>query len=187
MGPFNPYFPNNYQNIYQNHMAPQMNRFSNPDNQYQWYQNQPYQNQNINNVQPQIPQVLPGMMVDSVKVVDAMLVPLDGSITYFPKTDGTEIYTKRIQENGESRVDIYKLTPSSSGTQPVLDSNGVNREDIEKIYSDISEVKKSLESNLEAIHSEMNNILNRFDELKDGIITPNGKNSSLNNKVKGVK
>ncbi|MDE7425339.1 MAG: hypothetical protein K2N51_16905 [Lachnospiraceae bacterium] len=184
MNPYNPYFFNNYQNGYPNYMAPQMNRLNNLENQYQ-----AYQNQNMNQVpnMNQTPQVLQGKAVDSIDVVKAMDVPLDGSITYFPKTDGTAIYTKQLQSDGTSRINTYEISINSGNMPSVFPNNGVNKEDIEKIYSDISEVKKSLEDNLEAIHREMNSLLNRFDEFQGEMMVANEKNLSSNNKTKGAK
>lgn len=180
MNPYNPYFFNNYQNGYQGYMAPQMNRLNQLENQYQGYQNQ-----NINQNMNQIPaQVLQGKAVDSIDVVKAMDVPLDGSVTYFPKTDGTAIYTKQLQSDGTSRINTYEISINSGNMPSNFTSNGVNKEDIEKIYSDISEVKTSLKETKETIHSEINNLLNRFDDLEQGI---KGYPSSISAKSKGVK
>lgn len=81
-----------------------------PYNYQPMYQNmqQPMQ-QPIQKVQPteQFPR-LQGKSVDSVDVVKAMDIPLDGSISYFPLTDGTAIVSKQLQQDGTSKTVIYK-------------------------------------------------------------------------------
>ena len=184
MNPFNPYLYNNYQNGYPNYMSPQMNRLNQLENQYQSYQNQGMNQNiapNINNIQNQ---VLQGKAVDSLDVVKAMDVPLDGSITYFPKTDGTAIYTKQLQTDGTSRISTYEISINSGDMPSVFPNNGVKKEDIEKIYSDISEVKSSLKETKESIHNEITNLFNRFDELEQGI---KGGTNSISTKLKGAK
>ena len=81
-----------------------------PYNFQPMYQNmqQPMQ-QPIQKVQPteQFSR-LQGKSVDSVDVVKAMDIPLDGSISYFPLTDGTAIVSKQLQQDGTSKTVIYK-------------------------------------------------------------------------------
>lgn len=85
------------------YMQPQMQRM---EQQYAPMQ-QPTQ------PQPQVqtynkPVGLQGKSVDSVDVVKAMDIPLDGSISYFPLTDGSAIVTKQLQPDGTSKTVVYK-------------------------------------------------------------------------------
>ena len=52
--------------------------------------------------------------IDMVKVAD---IPMDGNMYYFPKADGTEIYTKQFGVDGRTRILTFK---------PVLDENPSN-------------------------------------------------------------
>lgn len=85
----------------------------------------PYQQQIANNqqminqlsqgqYQPQAPtpqvQGLNGKFVDSIESVKATDVMMDGSIMFFPSTDGKAIYTKQLQADGTSRVLTYTAT-----------------------------------------------------------------------------
>lgn len=82
---------------------------------YQYQYQQPQQQQNIqqpisNKIQPiETFNRLQGKSVDSIDVVKAMDIPLDGSVSYFPLTDGTAIVTKQLQQDGTSKTLIYKL------------------------------------------------------------------------------
>ena len=66
--------------------------------------------------QPYIPSMQPisnptsllGKAVESIDVVRAMDIPFDGSISYFPLTDGSAIITKQLQNDGTSRTVVYK-------------------------------------------------------------------------------
>lgn len=82
--PYNPYY-----------IQPQMNRM----NQYMPPQQAPTYNP---------PSGLQGKSVDSLEVVKAMDIPLDGSISYFPLVDGSAIVTKQLQQDGTSKTVIFK-------------------------------------------------------------------------------
>lgn len=61
---------------------------------------------------PQIPvntNTLNGKMVDSIDVVRATDIPMDGSTHYFPKADRTEVYSKRWLPNGTTETLMYRL------------------------------------------------------------------------------
>ena len=51
---------------------------------------------------------LQGKSVESLDVVRAMDIPLDGSISYFPLTDGSAIVSKQLQSDGTSKLTIYR-------------------------------------------------------------------------------
>lgn len=98
---------NYYNNMYGNPYQQQMKQF----NQQQVQQ---YMPQNF--TQPIIPQQsifnkvseIQGKPVDSIEVVKAMDIALDGSINYFPLTDNSAIVTKQIQQDGTSKIIVYK-------------------------------------------------------------------------------
>ena len=58
-----------------------------------------------------------GKMVDSIDVVKATDIPMDGNAYYFPKADGTEVYCKQWLQNGTTRILTFK---------PVLDAETNN-------------------------------------------------------------
>ena len=58
-----------------------------------------------------------GKMVDSIDVVKATDIPMDGNAYYFPKADGTEIFGKQWLQNGQTRILTFK---------PVLDADDNN-------------------------------------------------------------
>ena len=97
--------------------------YNNPyfNNPYQGYN--PYMQQRQDGYQNTIPQYTPiqatqqiqqrsvglqGKMVDSLDVVRATDIPLDGTISYFPIADGTAIVSKQLQMDGTSKTIIYK-------------------------------------------------------------------------------
>jgi hypothetical protein len=55
-----------------------------------------------------------GKVVESVDIVKVTDIPMDGNVYYFPKADGTEIYSKQFMVNGQTRILTFK---------PVLDDN----------------------------------------------------------------
>lgn len=171
---FNPNFaPNN------NYLSPQMNRLQQMEQQYQGFSGAGYPQNNMQMMNPaqisQGPMMIQGKVVDSIEVVKAMDVPLDGSITYFPKADGTAIYTKQLQKDGTSKINMYEIKNEANDAQVNLVGSSVSKEDIEKIYDDISEVKKSLDES-------MSGIIKRFDDFKEDFNKEIVYKAKLNNR-----
>lgn len=118
---------------------------------------QPYQpnNTNMSIIQQQplnvVKSGLQGKQVDSVEVVKATDVPLDGSISYFPLTDNSAIVTKQLQVDGTSKITIYKPIDEQKSEVKYLTSedlekalNGLNFDEIEDIKEEIKDIKKQL-------------------------------------------
>lgn len=135
---------NNY-NPYYNYMQPQIPRVDTPFTQPPTQQPvQPMYKQNIG---------LQGKSVDSLEVVKAMDIPLDGSVSYFPLLDGSAIITKQLQQDGTSKMVIFK--PIDGTTEPnnpkyitEEDMNialkNVNVKDIKEIKDDIKNLKRQI-------------------------------------------
>lgn len=48
-----------------------------------------------------------GKIVDSVDIVKVTDIPMDGNTYFFPKADGTEVYSKRWLPNGSTEINTY--------------------------------------------------------------------------------
>ena len=105
----NPYFQNNpYQQPMYNPMAPYQERL----NQMQAHYNQQpvvQQNQAMS---------LNGEIVDSIDVVKAKNVDMSGQPTFYPKSDLSEVYVKRLMADGTSQIVTYKVVQPEE-TKPV--------------------------------------------------------------------
>lgn len=127
-----------------------------------------------NYMQPQIPRVEPqftqpqqppqqamfkqpvglqGKSVDSLDVVKAMDIPLDGSVSYFPLLDGSAIITKQLQQDGTSRMIIYRPVENEKETPmpkyvTIEDMNAalkdVNSNEIKEIKDSIKTLKRQV-------------------------------------------
>ena len=136
--PFYSQMNNNYQTPTQN---PYMDRMA----QLQQYQ------QSLQ--QPIVPTQTPvsnqmsalGKMVDSIDVVKATDIPMDGNTYYFPKADGTEVYCKQWLQNGTTRILTFK---------PVLEDS------LNNLPSDTEKLKISLSDEVTDV------FMKRFDELE---------------------
>ena len=113
----------------------------NPYNPYFNYNQQsqqmqtPRQNQQI--YKPQNSIGLQGKVVDSLDVVKATDIPYDGSVSYFPLTDGTAIITKQLQQDGTSKLVIYK--PITESEDPSKITKYVTETDFEKQLKDMDD------------------------------------------------
>lgn len=115
-----PYVTPNYYTQYQQQINPYMQRMENLQQFQQALQQPPTFQSNF----PIINKVVEN--IDMVKVAD---IPMDGNMYYFPKADGTEIYTKQFGIDGRTRILTFK---------PVLDenpSNSPSEEEKLKIYA----------------------------------------------------
>lgn len=144
MQPYQSFYPqmnNNYQMPMQN---PYMDRMA----QLQQYQ------QSLQ--QPIVPTQTPvsnqisalGKMVDSIDVVKATDIPMDGNTYYFPKADGTEVYCKQWLQNGTTRILTFK---------PVLEDN------LNNLSPDTEKLKIGLSDEVTEV------FMKRFDELEKRI------------------
>lgn len=89
-----------------------------------------------------------GKMVDSIDVVKATDIPMDGNAYYFPKADGTEVYCKQWLQNGTTRILTFK---------PVSEDNP------NKVSSDTEKLKIGLSDEVTEV------FMKRFDELEKRI------------------
>lgn len=87
----------------------------------------------IPSVQAAKPTGLLGKSVDSIEVVKATDIPLDGSISYFPLADGSAIVTKQLLTDGTSKTVVYRPTEEEAKN----DFKYVTMEDLEKSIKDI--------------------------------------------------
>ena len=138
--------------MYGNHFYGQPQRFQPMDQLGQQFNNQ-YMS-TIQQVNTQMN--LLGKSVDSIEVVKAMDIPLDGSISYFPLTDGSAIVTKKLQADGTSKTVIYKPVEESKG-----DTKFLVMEDLENIINDINDMKD--------LKEQFSSVKKDIKELKDKI------------------
>lgn len=146
-------------------------------NQYNPYMNRFYGQQQANIPQPidlpmqqqNTPQValnrqniLYGKQVDSLEVVKAIDIPLDGSISYFPLANGSAIITKQLQQDGTSKITIYEPKTQKD------DIKFATIEDIDKRLEkiDFSEID-DLKDDLEDLKKELKDIKNKLKNKKE--------------------
>lgn len=146
-------------------------------NQYNPYMNRFYGQQQANMPQPMemsiqqqnTPQmalnrqnILCGKQVDSLEVVKAIDIPLDGSISYFPLTNGSAIVTKQLQQDGTSKITIYEPKLEKENTK------FATIEDIDKRLEklDFSEID-DLKDDLEDLKKELKDIKNKLKTKKE--------------------
>ena len=123
-----PYPAYNYTNYQQ---QPQM-QMNNP----MGYFTAPMQQQ-MQQVQQMQQPVINGKLVESIESVKLTDVPMDGSSYYFPKADGTEIYTKRWLANGSTEVAVYKriINEEPEAVESKFDFNEMESNIMEKLNS----------------------------------------------------
>ena len=105
-----------------------------------------------------------GKVVDSIDIVKATDIPMDGNAYYFPKADGTEVYCKQWLQNGTTRILTFK---------PVLEDNTNN------LSSDTEKLKISLSDEFtEAFMKRFDELEKRIDDLMPKKTTARAKKES---------
>ena len=132
---YNPYYPQQqrFQNVEQPNQQPIMTTYQQP-------------------MQLTKPTTLLGKAVESIDVVKATDIPLDGSISYFPLTDGSAIVSKQLQNDGTSKIIVYKPAKEDKKEAiqfATLDDlqeaiGEIDLSDIQDLKDEIKEIKKQL-------------------------------------------
>ena len=60
---------------------------------------------------------LSGEIVDSIDVVKAKNVDMSGNVTYYPKADLSEIFTKQLMPDGTSKIVTYRAVQPEQNNQ----------------------------------------------------------------------
>lgn len=110
-----PQFPSFYPQMNNGYGQPGVNPYMDRVNYWQQYQQnlqQPMATAQMSGTPQQINVM--GKIVDSIDIVKATDIPMDGNMYYFPKADGTEVFGKQWLMNGQTRILTFK---------PVLDNN----------------------------------------------------------------
>ena len=95
-----------------------------------------------------------GKIVDSVDVVKAMDIPLDGSVSYFPLTDGSAIVSKQLQTDGTSKTVVYKPVIEQEIEMPKYvtfeelkrEIDNIEIADIDDLKDELKDIKKQLKN-----------------------------------------
>ena len=107
---------------------------------------------------------LQGKSVDNVEVVKATDIPLDGSISYFPLTDGSAIVTKQLQQDGTSKTVIYK--PSNEKEEKNLPKY-ITVDELDKAIKKID--NSDLKDELKTIKRQIKDITEDIKDINEDI------------------
>ena len=116
------------------------------------------------------PSGLQGKSVDNVEVVKATDIPLDGSISYFPLTDGSAIVTKQLQQDGTSKTTIYKPVNEEEEIKqgPVFITLEEFNEKIKELSNnDFKDDLKSIKRQIKDLQEDMEDIGKDLKKRKD--------------------
>ena len=101
---------------------------------------------------------LNGKSVDSIDVVKATDIPLDGSVSYFPLTDGSAIVTKALQNDGTTKLTIFKPVVEQKEEVKYL-----TQEDMKKAIDDLDL------SQIDDLKDDIKDLRQEFKDLKKNI------------------
>lgn len=92
-----------------------------------------------------------GKMVESIDMVKATDIPMDGNMYYFPKADGTEIYGKAWGNDGRTRILTFK---------PVLEdeSNNSSSDEIKLQFGAFGEVLGEIQNDIRMLFDKVDKL-----------------------------
>ena len=154
----------NYYPSYNQFYQPQMQRMAQP---MQQPINQPMQQPIVQPIQPIQNIGLQGKSVDSIDVVKAMDIPLDGSVSYFPLTDGSAIVSKQLQMDGTSKTIIYEPIKIEDKEENKKDTN-------DELINKIKEENNFVKEGMNDVKDQLQNLLGNFDKLFEEMKTLKG-------------
>lgn len=90
-----------------------------------------------------------GKIVENIEMVRISEIPLDGSISYFPLSDGSGIVTKQLMTDGTSKLVVYKPVEEDKKDEPKYVTfeefeKALDDIDLQDIRDDIKELKRQL-------------------------------------------
>ena len=134
-----PTYPNSYQQPIMNISNPYMDRY----NQLQQFQ------QNLQGGSQNL-QML-GKIVESEDIVKATDIPMDGNMYYFPKADGSMIYSKQWLANGTTRLIAFK---------PILDvePNNLPQEDLKTDFGAFGDVLDGIQADIKTLNEKIDRL-----------------------------
>lgn len=145
----NPYMSNYNYGYQQPQFNPYMQRM---ENLQQFQQTLQPQLQNNPNLTPGLNMLASiGKVVESMDIVKVTDIPMDGNIYYFPKADGTEIYSKQFMPNGQTRILTFK---------PILEDNPniLSNEEEKSIYEDLNSVLVGIQEDVRTLNDKVDKI-----------------------------
>ena len=92
-----------------------------------------------------------GKMVESIDIVKSTDIPMDGSMYYFPKADGTEVYGKAWLPNGQTRILTFKPINED-------DTNKVSSKTEKSKIDDIEVFLKGIQDDIKTINEKIDKI-----------------------------
>ena len=106
-----------------------------------------------------------GKIVESIDIVKATDIPMDGNMYYFPTADGSAVYGKRWMNNGQTQILAFK---------PILEE-----EMIKSSTNDLESVLGANMSVLEGIADSLNTLHDKIDKISKQNTTSRSKKGDV--------
>ena len=134
-------------NYYTQYQQPQFNPYMQRMENLQQFQ------QSLQGTQMSLPNQIPaiGKVVESMDIVKVTDIPMDGNTYYFPKADGTEVYSKQFMPNGQTRILTFK---------PFLEDNpnNLSNEEEKLKFDTFNEVLRGIQDDIKTLTDKVDKI-----------------------------
>lgn len=106
---------------------------------------------------------LKGKTIDNLEVVKGADILMDGSVSYFPMADGSAIATKQLQQDGTSKIIIYRPSEEEKPEKYITEKelkdqmSEFNINDIRDIKDELKNLKRQIRNIKEDIEDKKEN------------------------------
>lgn len=143
----NQYMPTGYNPYYMNQNY--MNQMQRPQDSYQNYTR---------------PTTLQGKIVDSIEVVKGIDIPLDGTCSFFPLADGSMIASKQLQQDGTSKITIYKPATNDEKQE---ENKYITESDLKAQFDEFSAKEvKDIKEEIKSLKKQIRNVMEDLEEKR---------------------
>jgi hypothetical protein len=103
-----------------------------------------------------------GKIVESVDMVKATDIPMDGNVYYFPKADGSSIYSKRWLANGQTQILAF---------EPILgdNPNTLSNDDEKLKFNALGQVLEGIQNDIKLINDKIDKISKPSKSKKESV------------------
>ena len=111
------------------------------------------------------PTGLQGKTVDNIEVVKAIDIPLDWCVSYFPLADGSAIVSKQLQQDGTSRLIVYKAL---TGEEKQAETKYITENDLKAQFDEFNTKGiKDIRDEIKSLKKQIRDLTDDISEKKE--------------------
>lgn len=162
-----------YGNFYNNSIPNMENRVNQIQQRLNALNSNPYNSNPYSwNTQPS-QFTLKGAMVTSIDEIRALPPSFDGSLSYYPTTDGKSIYVTKLAPDGTKEIIEYQVKPRV--VEPVIKTEEPKNELLESLENRVNLMEENLKDRVTHIEEVLDSLTKKKEVKNAANVTTNAK------------